>query len=280
MLKDGRCQIMGIVNVTPDSFYDGGSYFAFDPAFKHALQLVEEGADILDIGGDSTRPGSKATPLEEERRRVIPLIQALAKRVSVPISVDTLKVQVAKEALDVGASLINDVSGFRCPGMQALAAESQVKICVMHMLRQPETMQHNPYYEEGVLVEVMRFLEQQVAQLLHMGVKEGNIILDPGIGFGKTVEDNLVLLHNIEEIKSLGYKVLLGASRKSFMSKMIGKATAELLPTTLAVNTMALLSGVDIIRVHDVKEHRDILKMFQWMKDHGMLPSMQKTAAV
>lgn len=247
---------MGILNVTPDSFFDHGKYYDEEKALNHALVMIAEGADILDIGGESTRPGSKPVPEEEELRRVIPVIKKLRSRCSLPISIDTSKPSVAKKALEAGANLINDVTGFKDPEMVEAALNSEATICVMHMLGTPKTMQENPYYEKGVIQELLSWFDERVNFLLQKGIKKERIILDPGIGFGKTVEDNLQIIHHLKTFKSLGFPILLGASRKSFMSKIVGLPTEDLLPSTLGISTIALLAGIDIIRVHDIKEHR------------------------
>lgn len=254
-------QIMGILNVSPDSFYDGGQFFKQELAIEQGIRMYHDGADILDIGGESTKPNAIAVSEEEELRRVIPVIQALKKNIPLPLSIDTMKPRVATEALEAGASFINDVSGFRDPEMARVAAKADVPICVMHMLGTPQTMQVNPRYEDGVVNCLLRWFERRVESLSKLGVKEKNIILDPGIGFGKTVDDNLNIIENLQKFKDLGFPILLGLSRKSFMGKTVNKPASKLLPTTIAMNTIAILSNVDMIRVHDVREHSDVIKM-------------------
>lgn len=262
-------KVMGILNITLDSFYNQGDFFSFENAVKRGIQIYQEGADWIDIGGESTRPGAEPISEDEELKRTIPVIKELKSLISIPISIDTTKPKVAEAALDAGASLINDVSGFCHPGMINLAVEREVNICVMHMLGTPATMQYNPYYQEGVISELVTFFKEKVETLLSAGVKREKIILDPGIGFGKTVADNLQILHNLQRFKAMGFPLLIGLSRKSFMSKIIHKPAAELLPTTIAMNTVALLANVDIIRVHDVGVHRNVV---------DMLETYQKTA--
>lgn len=256
-------RIMGILNLTPDSCYDQGRWF--DPlnpdrAIQRGIQIWKEGADILDIGGESTRPGATPVSEEEEIKRILPVITALATEIPIPISIDTMKPRVAEAALKAGAALINDVSGFRDPAMRRLAVESGVPICVMHMRENPITMQEAPFYPEGIVPFLIQWFEKNISLLLAEGVNPKNLLLDPGIGFGKSVEDNMHIAKNVAEIKKLGYPVLMGLSRKSFLGKMIGKGYPELLSATLAINLLVTLSGKpDILRVHDVKEHQDML---------------------
>jgi len=260
-----KTKLMGVLNVTPDSSFDQGKWFDPALAIKRGIQIYKEGADILDIGGESTRPGATPISVEEELRRVIPVLRELHQQIPIPISIDTMKPQVAEAALAAGATLINDVSGFRDPGMRRLAAEAGVKVCVMHMHETPLTMQKDPSYSEGVIPFLLRWFQEQIDILLKAGVKNQNIILDPGIGFGKTVADNGEIVHNLHGIKALGFPVLIGLSRKSFLGKIIGKAYPELLPVSLAANTLAIQACVDIIRVHDVAEHRDVIDLMHYL---------------
>lgn len=254
-------QLMGILNVTSDSFYDGGRFFAEEHAIVRGLAMVAEGADILDIGGESTRPGATPVALAEELSRVVPVIKGLSSQTTVPLSIDTMKPEVAAAALEAGATLINDVSGFRHPHMRELAAHSKVDICVMHMQGEPRTMQNQPFYEEGIIPHLLKWFENRVQELRASGVQDSQIILDPGIGFGKTVADNLKIIDNLSLLKSMGFRILLGASRKSFLSKIVNKSSANVLYETIAVNVLGVQQGVDIIRVHDVKEHRGVLDL-------------------
>lgn len=257
--------LMGALNATPDSFYEGSRAFDLDTAISKGISLWQQGADILDIGGESTRPQAEPVDEAEELRRVIPLITALRTKIPIPISIDTRKSCVAEAALQAGASIINDVTGMENPAMQALAAQTGVDICVMHMLGTPQTMQNNPTYEGGVVSFLLHWFEQRVELLTRNGVKETQIILDPGIGFGKTTEDNIAILNNLAQFKALGFRLLIGLSRKTFLRKILNKPTSELLPATLVANTLALIHDVDIIRVHDVSEHRDLIDLMYAM---------------
>lgn len=249
-------KIMGILNVTPDSFFEGSRFYDPERAIAQGIKLFQDGADIIDIGGESSRPGSDPVSLEEELARVIPVIKGLRKEISIPISIDTTKPKVAAASLEAGASFINDVSGFRDPEMIALAAQADVPICLMHMLGEPKTMQSNPHYEEGVVSALVRFFTERVKKLTKGGVKIKNIYLDPGIGFGKTTDDNFEILRNLQRFRTLGFPILIGLSRKAFLKNTLNKPTEETLAATIAMNTVALLSNVEIIRVHDVPEHR------------------------
>ncbi|MGC9221351.1 MAG: dihydropteroate synthase [Solirubrobacteraceae bacterium] len=252
--------IMGIVNVTPDSFSDGGRFFDLGDAVAHALALEAEGARILDVGGESTRPGADDVEAAEESRRVVPVIEALvAAGVRARISVDTSKVDVAVRAVAAGATLINDVTALRgSPEMAELVASSGVEVCLMHMLGNPRTMQENPRYED-VVAEVKSFLEERMAFAVSHGVAEERIILDPGIGFGKTVAHNLELLRRLPELAALGRPVLVGTSRKSFIGRLIGTQTGDRGAGTLATNVFAYERGASIFRVHEVRPLREAL---------------------
>jgi dihydropteroate synthase len=260
-------QIMGIVNVTPDSFYAPSRSLCPKSAIAHALKLQEAGADLLDIGATSTRPGALPTPPEEEWRRLEPVLQGLRGKCRLPLSIDTYHASVAARALAMGATMINDITGLQCPALRALIAKTKARVCIMHMQNTPQTMQNAPHYPKGVTEEVAAFLQTRCSQALQAGIARDKIYLDPGIGFGKTVEDNLNLLRDLPVLSALGYPLLLGVSRKSFMSKILNTNTSDLLSTTIAVNTMAILSGADItLRVHDVQEHRqavDLLSRIQ-----------------
>lgn len=260
-----KTKLMGILNITPDSFYDGNQYMDLDVALNRAVEIYRQGADILDVGGESTRPGSNPVDEEEEKRRVVPIIREIKRSIPIPISIDTKKPSVALAAIEAGASLLNDVNGFRDSAMREIAVHHDIAICVMHMLETPKTMQNAPFYPEGILNHLKRFFDDRVNMLLKAGVKENKIILDPGIGFGKTVADNLEIVQNVQELKDLGYPLLVGVSRKSFMSKLLNKSSSELLAATLAINTLLVASGVDVIRVHDVQEHCDVIRLL-----HGM----------
>lgn len=250
---------MGIINVTPDSFYADSRASGLEQAVEMAQRFVRQGADILDVGGESTRPGAKPVSEEEELKRVIPLIQTLTRAVGIPISIDTFKPAVARAAARAGAALLNDISGFSDPLMVSVAVEYDMEMCLMHMQGTPETMQSNPRYNEGVVPFLMKWFEKRIEELLNQGVSAHRIILDPGIGFGKTVADNVEILHNLPKLKTLGFPVLFGASRKSFLAKILSKPADKLLTATLGVNAIAIQAGIDIIRVHDVEEHRDLI---------------------
>lgn len=260
-------RLMGIINSTPDSFYEGGRDSSVDSAIRHALQMVDEGADLIDIGGESARPGSLPISESEELERVLPVIAAL--QVQIPISIDTTKPAVARQALAAGATLINDINGFRNPEMVEVAAESGAELCLMHMLGTPKTMQLTPHYPEGLIPTLLHFFEIQVEKLVKQGVHPKQIILDPGIGFGKTVDHCVEIILNIPILKSLGFPVLIGLSRKSFISKIVGKPASELLSATIALNTIALRAGADLIRVHDVREHRELIDLISYLGKRG-----------
>jgi dihydropteroate synthase len=250
---------MGIVNVTPDSFSDGGVFLEADAAVDHGLAMAEEGAAILDVGGESSRPGAAPVPAEEELRRVLPVVERLAGA-GHRVSIDTTKAAVARAALDAGATVVNDISAFRFdPALAGLVAERQADCCLMHMLGDPRTMQEDPRYED-VVSEVKAFLEQRLAFATGEGVPEERVWLDPGIGFGKTVAHNLELLRRLDEIVAVGRPVVIGTSRKSFLGKLTGgKPEAERLPGTIATNVIALERGATVFRVHDVAPVVDAL---------------------
>lgn len=257
-----KTKVMGILNTTPDSFFDNGRYFDPQAAVAKGVQLFEEGADLIDVGGESSRPGAIPVPESEELRRVVPVIKELSKKISIPISVDTRKASVAAAAIEAGASFLNDITGFSDPAMQQLAVQYQLPLCVMHMQGSPETMQKTAHYPEGVTAHLLKWFTERIETLLRVGVHEKQIYLDPGIGFGKTIAHNLEILDNLPRFKTLGFPLLLGVSRKSFLSKILNKSSSDLLAGTLAVNTTIVLKGVEIIRVHDVKEHRDLVDFF------------------
>jgi dihydropteroate synthase len=253
--------IMGIVNVTPDSFSDGGRYLDPARAVAHGLELAADGAGLLDVGGESTRPGAAPVSVAEELRRVVPVVEGLIDaEVGARISVDTSKLEVARAALRAGATMVNDVTALRAaPQIGELVAESGAGLCLMHMLGEPRTMQRDPRYGD-VVTEVRAFLEARLAFAVGLGVPEERIVLDPGIGFGKTVAHNLELLRRLPELASLGRPVLIGTSRKSFLGSLTGTADpASRVPETIATNVLALERGASIFRVHDVRPVRDAL---------------------
>lgn len=253
--------IMGVVNVTPDSFSDGGRFFAADAALAQGLALVREGAALVDIGGESARPGSDPVSEDEELRRVLPVVEALAGHVGVPISVDTMKAGVARRALAGGAALVNDVSALRFdPGMVEVVAEAGCPVCLMHMLGEPKTMQDDPRYE-NVVDEVLRFLEERMAFALAQGLREDQLMVDPGIGFGKTVDHNLALLRDLQRFTALGRPVVLGASRKRFLGAILGAEPTARTIGTVATTVVGLLAGAHVFRVHDVKSNFEALRV-------------------
>jgi dihydropteroate synthase len=252
---------MGVLNVTPDSFYDGGRRAAPGRAIADGVDLAEAGADIIDIGGESTRPGAKPVSAEEEMERILPILQGLRRKLNVPISVDTYKSRVARAALDAGADIVNDISALRFdPEMISLVAAEKIPIVLMHMQGKPQTMQTDPRYED-VVQEVKQFLIEQMQQAVSQGIEAANIVLDPGIGFGKTLEHNLALLRKLSELASVGQPLLVGASRKGFIGKILSVEPGERLEGSLAAAVAAVLAGANIIRTHDVKETRCALRV-------------------
>jgi len=253
-------RIMGILNVTPDSFSDGGRFLDAAAAVEHGLELAEQGAAIIDVGGESTRPGSSAIGVEQELARVVPVIEGLAAAgLTAAISIDTSKLEVARAALDAGASFVNDVTAFRgAPAMAELVAARGAECCLVHMQGEPATMQQAPHYDD-VVGEVASFLSERVSFALAAGIARERILLDPGIGFGKTVAHNLELLDRLDELAALGQPVLIGTSRKSFLGALAGGRERDRLAGTIATNVIALLRGASVFRVHDVAAVRDAL---------------------
>ena len=251
---------MGIVNVTPDSFSDGGRFADTRQAIEHALALVEQGADILDIGGESTRPNAQPVPLQEELKRVIPVIEGLQGLTSVPLSIDTYKPQVMQAAIEAGACIVNDVCALQEPGAVEAVANSDAGVCLMHMRGAPQTMQDDPVYED-VVAEVRDFLAARVQVLRNAGVAPERIVIDPGFGFGKCTAHNLALLRELPRFCELGYPVLAGLSRKSVLGQVTGGNVEDRLPASLAAAVIAAMKGAKILRVHDVKATVDALKV-------------------
>jgi dihydropteroate synthase len=261
--------LMGVLNVTPDSFSDGGIFFDKEKAIAHGLKMVEEGADFIDIGGESTRPGSKPLGLDEELRRVIPVIESLAKDVDVPISIDTYKSAVAKKAIDAGAQIINDISGLHLdPSLSQVAAKEDVPLVLMHIRGNPETMQKKIHYE-SLFSEIIQYLKDSIQRAESAGVDPEQIIIDPGIGFGKTVEDNLLILKNLQEFKILGKPLLLGTSRKSFIGKILNADVTERLEGTLSTIVVGVLNGAHIIRCHDVIQAKRAIAIADAVRQAG-----------
>jgi dihydropteroate synthase len=252
-------RIMGILNVTPDSFSDGGEWFDFGDAVEHGRALVAEGADILDVGGESTRPGAEPIATDEELRRVVPVVSAL-RDVDAQLSVDTMKLAVAEAAVEAGATFVNDVTAFRHdPAIAGLVADRGCDCCLMHALGEPRTMQKDPRYGD-VVDDVRAFLEDRVRFAVGEGVREERIVLDPGIGFGKTLDHNLELLRRLDEIVAIGFPVVIGTSRKSFLGRLTGRDDPhDRVAATLATTVLALERGAEIFRVHDVAPTKDAL---------------------
>lgn len=258
-----RPLVMGILNVTPDSFSDGGRHQAAGVAVAAALRMQSDGADLIDIGGESTRPYSEPVTAEQELSRVLPVIDGLAGKLSIPISIDTSKASVAEAAIDAGAEVINDVTALEGdPVMAALAAERKVGVCLMHMCGTPQTMQDDPSYQ-NVVEEIFDYLARRREFCLAAGIEPARICLDPGIGFGKTHQHNLELLRATARFRSLGCPILIGHSRKGFIGKLLGDKQADRTAATLGVSLAVAAAGADVIRVHDVKETVDALRLFE-----------------
>ena len=256
-----RPRVMGIVNVTPDSFSDGGRHFGASAAFEHALRLHEDGAELVDIGGESTRPGAAAVPLDEELRRVMPVVEKLAAR-GIAVSVDTMKPGVMRAAIGAGAAMVNDVNAFRAEGAIEAIAASQVATCVMHMQGTPATMQVEPKYED-VVAEVAGYLRDRARVLDEAGVDRDRIVVDPGFGFGKTLAHNLALLRALPMLASMGYALLAGLSRKKSIGDITGRAATERTAGSVAAALIAVQNGANFVRVHDVKETVDAINVWR-----------------
>jgi dihydropteroate synthase len=253
-------RVMGIVNVTPDSFSDGGKFSATNLAVEHALKLVEEGADILDIGGESTRPNAIPVSLQQELDRVIPVIEALISQVNIPLSIDTYKPQVMQSAIAAGASVVNDVRALQEDGALEAVANSSAGVCLMHMQGTLQTMQINPQYSD-VVVEVKAFLAARLQACIHAGIETSRIVLDPGFGFGKTREHNISLLQQLESFATLGQPILVGLSRKSVLGQMTGNDVDARLHASIAASVLSVMKGAKILRVHDVRATVEALKV-------------------
>jgi len=277
-----KIEVMGILNITPDSFYDGGKFLKIKDAIKHAENMILEGADIIDVGGESTRPGSEPISVEEEIRRVIPAIKEIKKNFpNIPISIDSYKYEVVKEAINCGAEIINDIYALRVSSkiVDLLKDYPTTKVVLMHMQGTPKTMQINPQYPNGVVNEIKDFFVERVKFLIENDIKPQRIILDPGIGFGKTTKHNLEILKNIEDFKTLdidgknyNFKILVGLSRKSFIGRILGSEENPVPPQeryegTIVLNTYCILKQVDILRVHDVKATKQAIKLIQNLVD-------------
>jgi dihydropteroate synthase len=260
-LRLDQPRIMGVINVTPDSFSDGGQFADADAAIAHGVRLVAEGADLLDVGGESTRPGASAVDAEQEIARVVPVIAALAARVGVPIAIDTSKPEVMRAAVAAGASLINDVRALREPGALDAVAALTVPVCLMHMQGEPQSMQDQPHYDD-VVADVHRFLAQRILDCQFAGVDKARLLVDPGFGFGKTLEHNLSLLRELSRFGDLGVPVLVGLSRKSMIGALTGRAAGERVVGSVTAALLAVQRGAAIVRVHDVAATRDALSVW------------------
>ena len=263
-----RVHIMGVLNVTPDSFSDGGRYVDPDAAVAHALSMVEQGADVLDIGAESSQPGAVPIDEEEERRRLISVVRAVCRRTTVPVSVDTTKASIAQEALDVGAALINDISALRFDArMGDVVAKSGAGLILMHMQGTPQTMQRAAQYTD-VVEEVRQFLKARLEAAREAGIQAERILLDPGIGFGKNYQHNVVLLDRLDAFHTLGRPLVIGVSRKAFIGKILGRPVGERLMGTAGAVAVAVMKGARMVRVHDVAPIRDVVKMVEAIHNH------------
>lgn len=255
-----KIKIMGVLNVTPDSFFDGGQYTHVNAAVEQAMKMVHAGADIIDIGGESTRPDADVVSLDEELNRVIPVIEALRSKSNVSISIDTSKPEVMTQAVKAGANILNDVCALRQSGALEVAAELNVPVCLMHMLGEPRSMQKDPKYND-VVAEVAAFLNDRVECCIKAGIKRENIWLDPGFGFGKTLQHNLSLLKHLDAFVKTGYPILVGVSRKSMLAGILNVDADERLVGSLALASLAMMKGASIMRVHDVKETLQVIRV-------------------
>lgn len=256
-----RPRVMGILNVTPDSFSDGGAFFTLDDAARQAEQMVAEGADILDIGGESTRPGADAVTLDDELARVVPVVEHLYARFDIPLSVDTSKPEVMRAAVEAGAAMVNDVSALRAPGAIEALVDLGVPACLMHMQGEPRTMQHAPQYDD-VVADILAYLQARVAECEAGGISRTQLLLDPGFGFGKTLDHNLALLARLGEFLGPGLPVLVGISRKSMLGALTGRDVDQRMPASVAAALLAVERGAHIVRVHDVGPTVDALKVW------------------
>ncbi len=270
-----RARIAGIVNVTPDSFSDGGKFLDAQRAIEQGLQLVEDGADLLDIGGESTRPGAEPVSAQDEIARIVPVIEALAKQTTVPIAIDTSKPEVMRAAVAAGAGMINDVYALRQDGALDAAAELKVPVCLMHMQGEPRSMQEAPHYDE-VVEEVKRFLADRIFSCELSGIDRKRIVVDPGFGFGKTLEHNLALLRGLDQIAGLGVPVLVGLSRKAMIGTLTGREVDQRAVGSAAATLIAVQKGALIVRVHDVAATRDALSVWQVVATNAPLPAKAK----
>lgn len=277
VLPLNRTLIMGVLNVTPDSFSDGGKFSEPEIAIKHAFQMLDDGADIIDIGGESTRPGAEPLPIDTELKRVIPIIQSVIKsRPKAVISIDTYKCTVAEESIKAGAKIVNDISGLGFdPKMKEIVREYNVPIVIMHIKGTPLNMQENPHYED-LMSELIEYFHERVNLALKAGIQKNQIIVDPGIGFGKRLEDNYEILHRLNELVSLDYPVLVGPSRKSFVGKVLNLPPPERIWGTAAAVAIAVNNGANIIRVHDVKEMIQVVRIAEKINNHEVTKTQRE----
>jgi len=260
-----KTRIMGILNVTPDSFYDGGVHNSIEKAFSHAMKMFEDGADIIDVGGESTRPGAEQISVNEEIDRVVPVIERIVKEISIPVSIDTTKSSVAIPAIKAGASIINDISGLTFdPAIIKAAADFKTRLIINHIKGKPSDMQKNTGYDD-IIKDILDFLNISLKNALAQGVSPDMLIIDPGIGFGKSLEQNYIILNNISKFVETGYPVLIGLSRKSLIGRLYSEEE-DRLPATIALNADAVNNGADIIRVHDVRPHRLAIDSIDFLK--------------
>ncbi len=271
---DKKTLIMGVLNITPDSFSDGGRFLSIDDAVKHAIQMQKDGADIIDIGGESTRPGALPISTSEELNRVIPVVEKLVKKIEIPLSIDTYKSEVAKKSFDLGVGMINDITALKGDKkLVNIVANYNVSICLMHMKGNPRDMQNNAYYDD-IIFEITNFLKERAEYAMFNDVKKENIVIDPGLGFGKRtgrgIEDNCEILKHLSKLKILGYPILVGASRKKFIGNICGGekllSVEDRLEGSLAATAVAVLNGADIVRVHDVKETKRCIDIVDCIK--------------
>ena len=257
-----RPLVCGILNVTPDSFSDGGRFDSLDRAVEHGRTLAAEGADLIDIGGESTRPGSRPPTVAEELDRVVPVVEALVRQVPVPLSVDTSRPEVMRAAVAAGASMVNDVRALQRPGALEAAAQLGVPVCLTHMQRSPETMQEDRRYRD-VVIDVRTFLAERIGACLDASVRPGHVVVDPGFGFGKTLSHNVALLASLDAFTGLGVPVMVGLSRKSMLGQLTGRTVRDRLPGSLAAALLAVQRGASVLRVHDVAATRDVLAVLE-----------------
>ena len=271
---DSKTFIMGILNITPDSFFDGGIHFNENDAVKHGLKMATEGADIIDVGGESTRPFSDPLPLGEELKRVIPVIKTLSREIDIPISIDTYKSEVAIQAMEAGATMVNDISALKFdPAMGQLVADAGVPIVLMHMKGHPKNMQINPTYED-LIGEILDFLEKAIEQAVNSGIKRDLIIIDPGIGFGKSFNDNFKIINNLHTFSSLGQPLLIGTSNKAFIGHVLGVSVESRENGTMATVAASVLKGANIVRVHNVKIAKQTVTMIDAIKSESSEPEV------